>query len=41
MMDLEGRLAARSAELAATKLLVQESEAREEAAFKVYLLLVI
>lgn len=32
--DLEGKLAARSAELAASKKLVEDSEAREEAAFQ-------
>ena len=35
MAELEHRLAARSAELTASKQLVQESEAREEAAFQV------
>jgi hypothetical protein len=38
MAELEDRLAARSAELAANKRLIQESEAREEAAFQVMLL---
>ena len=38
MAELEDRLAARSAELAASKQLIQESEAREEAAFQVRLL---
>ncbi len=38
MAELEDRLAARSAELAANKQLIQESEAREEAAFQVRLL---
>jgi hypothetical protein len=33
--DLESKLASRSAELAASKKLVEESEAREEAAFQV------
>jgi hypothetical protein len=38
MAELEDRLAARSAELAANKQLIQESEAREEAAFQVGIL---